>query len=502
MMAATEELVLTIDAGGSGVKATVFSAAHARLLACVRREYRASFPEPGRVEFDPVEWWAVVVQACRDAVEAAGAPPSDYAGLTCTGMRAPFVLVDGAGEHVAPGVLVPDRRGAAYLEVIERTIGRELLYERTGHWLSSRFGLAKLLWFARAAPRVLARAHHVLQFHDWLVLRFSGAVVSEPSSASMSQLLDIRRRAWASEMLAALGLSDALLPPLLDAGTEAGGLLPQVAEEVGLLAGTPVHVGGGDTHVSALGASAASDGTIAVVAGSTTAIQLTAEEVPSRADEAPLVSAHLRPGSFAWETNAGETGVIYRWLAELACGARADRRAHDGVAELERLALAAPLGARELLVTAARPRWGEAAWSRLAPVTLFGVRPEHSLGDLARAAIECAAYATATAVGVLVALRAPAPVLVRATGGASRSALWAQVLADVLGREVEVADVAEPSAIGGAQLVCPGAGHDWGALAPMRSFEPEPERHARYAAHAARYRDVFARLDATFGEAA
>ena len=502
MMPAADDLVLTIDAGGSGVKATVVSAASARLLSCVRREYRASFPEPGRVEFDPAVWWTVVVQACRDAVEQAGAQPRAYAGLTCTGMRAPFVLVDSAGEPVAPGVLVPDRRGAPCLEEIERTIGREPLYERTGHWMSSRFGLAKLLWFARAAPRVLARARHVLQFHDWLILCFSGAVVSEPSSASMSQLLDIRNRAWASDMLAALGLSDSILPPLLDAGTQAGGLLARVAEEIGLRAGTPVHVGGGDTHVSALGASAATDGTIAVVAGSTTAIQLTAEDVLSRADEAPLVSAHLRPGSFAWETNAGETGVIYRWLAELASADDPEGRRSLGAAALERMAREAPLGARDLLVTAARPRWGEAAWSRLAPVALFGVRPEHSLGDLARAAIECAAYATAAAIGVLVALRDPAPVLVRATGGASRSAVWAQVLADVLGRQVEVADVAEPSAIGGAQLVCPGAGHDWGALAPTHTFEPELERHARYAAHAARYGDVFARLDATFGEAA
>ena len=155
-----------------------------------------------------------------------------------------------------------------------------------------------------------------------------------------------------------------------------------------------------------------------------------------------------------------------------------------------------------MLVTAARPRWGEVAWGRLAPVTLFGVRAEHSLGDLARAAIECATYATAAAVGVLAALRGGAPVRIRATGGASRSELWAQTLADVLGRELEVADVDEPSAAGGAELVCPGAERRGAALARTRRFAPEPERHARYAAHAERYRDVFARLDAAFGEVA
>jgi sugar (pentulose or hexulose) kinase len=443
----------------------------------------------------------VIIEACRDAVREAASPARDYAGLTCTGMRGPLVLVDGDREHVAPGVLVPDRRGAEYLERIAAAIGRERLYERTGHWLSSRWGLSKLLWFAERAPDLLTRARHVLQLHDWLVSRLSGAVISEPSSASMSQLLDIRRREWAGDVLDELGLGGVPLPPLIDAGTCAGGLEPRVAAELGLLAGTPVHAGGGDTHVSAFGVGAVDDGAIAVVAGSTTAIQLTDEEIPGRLEEAPLVSAHLRPGRFALETNAGETGVIYRWLAELG----ADRdgfAAGDGLAALERLADAAPLGARDLLVTAARPRWGEIAWGQLAPVTLFGVRAEHTLGDVARAAIECATYGTAAAIGVLASLRRGEPPRVRATGGASRSALWAQTLADVLGRAVEVADVAEPSAAGGARLVCPGAGRDWQVVVPTRSFEPDAARHDRYRGHAARYRDVFARLDAAFGEAA
>jgi sugar (pentulose or hexulose) kinase len=368
--------------------------------------------------------------------------------------------------------------------------------------LSSRWGLSKLLWFADRAPSVLTRARHVLQLHDWLVTRLSGAIVSEPSSASMSQLLDIRRRDWARDVLGELGLGSVPLPPLIDAGAPAGGLERRVAAEVGLLAGTPVHAGGGDTHVSALGVGAVDDGAIAVVAGTTTAIQLTGEELPACLEEqAPLASAHLRPGRLALETNAGETGVIYRWLAELGAD-RCGFAAGDGLATLERLAGAAPLGARDLLVTAARPRWGEIAWGRLAPVTLFGVRAEHTLGDLARAAIECATYATAAAIGVLASLRSGELLRVRATGGASRSALWAQTLADVLGRDVEVADVAEPSAAGGARLVCPGTERQWEALVPTRGFEPDAERHSRYEDRAVRYRDVFVRLDAAFGEAA
>ena len=498
VMAAAADLVLTIDAGGSGVKATVLSAASGRLLACARHGYRASFPVAGHAEWEPATWWSVVLEACRDAVAQAGAAPAEYAGVTATGMRGPFVLVDGEGEHVAPGVLVPDQRGAAQLPRIEAAIGRERLYERTGHWLSARWGLCKLLWFAEAAPATLGRARHVLQLHDWLVQRLCGAVVSEPSSASMSQLLDIRRRAWASDLLGELGLGELPLPALVDAGTRAGGLLAGVAGAVGLLAGTPVHAGGGDTHVSALGVSAVDDGTIAVVAGTTTAIQLTDETVPARSEQAPLVSAHLRPGRYALETNAGETGAIYRWLADLGADG-----APDGAAALERLAQARAAGR-------ARParHGGAAALGR------GGVGPARA-GDAVRHARRALA-------------RRPRPrrdrvrdirdrVGDRRAGGVAGrrrgcgSAPPAAPAAARCGRRRSPTSSAARSRSrtspsrrrpAGRHWSRPGAERGWGEPAPTRRFEPEPERHERYAAHAARYGEVFARLDAAFGEAA
>jgi len=494
MDATDRELVLTIDAGGSSVKATVLSSASGRLLGRSRRCYRPIFRRPGCVEFDPASWWAVIVAACREAVELAGAPPARYAGVTCTGMRGPFVLVDAAGEPLDAGVLVADRRGAPLLAEIERSIGRRDLYERTGHWLSSRFGLPKVLWFLRQAPGVFARTRHVLQLHDWLISRLSGVTISEPSSASMSQMLDVRGRSWATELLATLGIPESLLPPLVDAGAFVGGLLPGTASEVGLLAGTPVHAGGGDTHMGAFGADAARLGTIAVVGGSTTPVQLTGNEDSSVGDGAPLVSAHLRPGLLASETNAGETGVMYQWLC--------DTLTPTGDLEtLERMAEQAPVGADGILITAAQPRWGESAWSRMAPITFFGVGPEHTVGHLARAAIECATYATAAAIEALVD-RDQRSARVRALGGASHSNAWAQTLADVLDREVEVADLPDPAARAGALLVCPGCDIVVDDGVPTRSFLPVPARHARYAEFAQRFREVSARLDAAFGEPA
>ena len=184
-------LAATIDAGGSGVKVGVVCTDTWRLLADVRRDYAPVSREPGLLEWDPVSWWRAIVSALADAVAAAGEPASRYRGLTCTGMRIPFVLVDERHDPVAPGVLVPDRRGAVHAGSLRSSIGSDELYTTTGHWSSPFFGLPKLVWYVREQPALWKRTRWVLQLHDWLLERLCGVIASEPSSASMAQLLDV-----------------------------------------------------------------------------------------------------------------------------------------------------------------------------------------------------------------------------------------------------------------------------------------------------------------------
>lgn len=486
------DLVLTVDGGGSAVKAAVYSTRARALVAVEAAEVSAEYPSEGFAEFDTESWWDSVLAAIRRAVESAGRPPSDYLGITCTGMRIPFVLLDGDGEALAPCVLNLDRRGQAYLGEVRDALGSDELYRLTGHWPNAKLGLPKLLWYVHERPDVWRRVRHVLQFHDWLVYRLSGALVSEPSSAAMSQLLDVRRRTWAGELLDALRLSRELFPEVREGGTEVGGLLPKVALSTGLRAGTPVHAGAGDTHVAALGAGGTAPGTVAIVGGSTTPLMFASGEPRAfSVADGPLVSPHARPGLWAFETNAGATGILYTWLRDLPGQAQS-----DGYAALDELASASPVGARGLLVAGANPFWGEAAWERLPPTTFMGVTPVHTFGDLARGVLESIAQAVRSNLDALEsALGAPVGSIVF-TGGASRSTLGCQLLADVLGRTVSVPAVREPAAVGGAVLV---AGEDARGTPSITTYMPDEQRAHAYVEHGIRYRAAYARLQESFG---
>jgi autoinducer 2 (AI-2) kinase len=481
-------LAATIDAGGSGVKVGVICTATWRSLADVRCEYAPTARAPGLLEWDPAAWWSSIVRALGDAVTAAGEPASRYRGLICTGMRIPFVLVDEQLEAVAPGVLVPDRRGAVYAASLRDEIGRDELYRVTGHWSAYHFGLPKLVWYLRDQPSVWKRTRWVLQLHDWLLARLCGAIASEPSSASMSQMMDVSARRWSESVLDIAGIDAVRLPPLREAGTVAGGLNSDIASQVGLAAGTPVHVGGGDTHVAALGAGAVCDGETIAVAGTTTPLHLTTRVPRLDLDVRPLVSAHLRPGMFAAETNVSTSGAMLRWL-----------RTITGLdyAELETRAGATPLGARDVQVAASNPEWGEQPWSQVPPISIIGVSPNHSVGDLARATYESMTFAIACDLERLDAL-APTPGLpLVLAGGGSRSSFAAQMLADVSGRSVRVPDIPNAAAMGGAQLVAGEEPADE-ARPDATRYEPDGERHAAYAPHLTRYAETFARLRTAF----
>ena len=491
------ELILTIDGGGTSAKVSAYSISSHHAVASAAVEYAASYPAFEFAEFDPDSWWAAVVRAIRLTVERAAVDPSSYVGITCTGMRIPFLLLDANGATLAPGVLNVDRRGQGYLDRVRSALGPERLYELTGHWPNSKFGLPKLLWFADRQPELWGRVRHVLQFHDWLIYGLSGELVSEPSSAAMSQLVDVRARSWATELFEALQLDIELFPPMTDAGTRAGGLLAPVAHETGLLAGTPVHVGGGDSHTSALGAGGIRPGDICIIGGSTTPVMLASEDVLLDPVQVPLVSPHLRPGLWAAETNAGVTGVLYTWLRNLSTPFLGDG-GQEGIGSyfaIDELAGSSPLGARDLLVACANPFWSEDAWDRVPPISIVGLTPAHSLGDVARAILECICHAVRGNLNALEAsLHGPSGRIVF-TGGTSRSPFAAQMLSDVLGRPVSVAEVPEPSAVAGAILVS----GDQAVGSPRHTlYEPDPGRHSAYEAYGDRYRDLFARLQEAF----
>ena len=146
---------------------------------------------------------------------------------------------------------------------------------------------------------------------------------------------------------------------------------------------------------------------------------------------------------------------------------------------------------------ASNPEWGEGPWSQVPPISIVGVTPTHTVGDLARATFESMTYAIACDLERIDALAPTSGLPLILVGGGSRGTLAAQMLADVSGRSVLVPDRANATAMGGAELVA-GSAPGGDATPEPRRFEPDETRHAAYRPYVRRYADTFARLRTAF----
>ena len=104
-----------------------------------------------------------------------------------------------------------------------------------------------LCWLAQHEPENVAAARWALQPKDWIRLQMTGQAATDPTDASGTLLYDLKRDAWADDLIAALGLPRGKLPPVRGSAQPSGALLPGPAAELGLPPGIPVATGAADT---------------------------------------------------------------------------------------------------------------------------------------------------------------------------------------------------------------------------------------------------------------
>ncbi|MGH3037330.1 MAG: xylulokinase, partial [Gaiellaceae bacterium] len=239
-----------LDVGTTGVKALAVSPG-GDVLAAAEEGYPLATPRPGWSEQDPESWWRAAEAAL------AALPPGEVAGVGLSGQMHGLVLLDAEERVLRPAILWNDQRTATECAEIEERLGLERLVELTGNRALPGFTAPKLLWVRRHEPEVYERVAHVLLPKDYVRLRLTGERASDAADASGTLLLDVGARRWSTELLSALDVPAAWLPPVLES--------PDVSGRTA--AGLPVAAGAGDQAAGALGVGVDRPGPLSVVLG-------------------------------------------------------------------------------------------------------------------------------------------------------------------------------------------------------------------------------------------
>ncbi|MCA1441787.1 carbohydrate kinase [Ensifer sp. IC4062] len=484
------DYLLGIDAGNTVIKAVIFDRT-GRELAHACEEGHSRVPCPGHVERDLGELWANAKHVIRTCLDKAGIAASDIAAIGCAGHGNGLYALDRDGEPLL-GIQSLDTRAAGLVEewATEGVGDRTYPIGRQRPWPSQTPTL--LAWLKRHRPEVFKRIGTVFFSKDFVVNRLTGRRVSEVSDMSGAGLLDLAARSYDSMLMDAYGLADCmdLLPPLIESADIAGTVTQRVAQETGLAAGTPVIGGLFDVVASALGSGVSRTGSASIIAG-TWSINQVIIDGPDLDGPVFMSSTFDRTRYMAME-NSATSAVNLEWLV---------REFFEG----EHAEELSPFDACCALAAAVEPAEDDPLYHPYlygaqqdghARAGFYGIAGWHSKGHLIRALLEGVAFGHRQHIETIRNAGASFNEAVL-SGGGSRSQLWPQIFADVLGVPVSVAASRETGALGAAIAAGTGIGlfadFTEGANAMVRvdrHYRPNGALAAHYHRRYAFYKDL------------
>lgn len=511
-------LLVNIDTGAEAATA-VFEYPH----GVMSRALLSGVPlPPGYALAHPADYLQGLRRVIRQVMAQSGLAKEQVVGIGIDATSSSLVPVDEAGT---PLCLVPgfEQEPHAYIklwkhhgqEALELADRLGSLAEARGEPWGSRYGgrfngeslVPKSLETAAVAPRVYAHSHRLLELGEWLTRVLTGADTKSRSMAACNSLYGEPDGYPSPEFFEAVlpqarGLGEKFASPMVPLGASAGGLTPEMAQELGLCPGTPVSAAMIDCHAAVPGCGAGEDGDLVMVLGTSSCFLLNT----SRGEGIPGISsvayeAHI-PGLYGCEAGQSCVGDSFQWFVD-SCVPESTREAarqagQSIYAYLEEQAQVLAPGESGLLAL----DWWNGVRTPLLDYQLSGVLLGLTIAttppEMYRALVEAACYGAKQIIDLYQDSGRPVKRLLASGGLAQKNQMMMQILADVCQKEVIISGSNEPCALGSAIMGAHAAlGGDFRQRMarmcppPQTVYRPDPHRGAIYQELYREYRGMF-----------
>jgi len=438
-----------VDIGTTGTKAMIYGEDGKRISQAYKG-YKLSTGANGFVEQDADDWLnaaAFAVRRCAVAIKG------EIKAIAFSAQGASMAPVNSKGDPLSPAITWMDTRSEREARVLETGFGGDKFYLKTGWPLNPSLNASKILWLKNNAPSVFKETAQYLTTLDYINMKLTGEAVIDPTSAAITQLMNVTEADWDCEILDMLGISGDKLPDIRPSGRVIGALTREAAELFGLPEGTPVVNGAHDQYCSALGAGAVQNGDTVLTAGTAWALLAITSKPYFDCDTHIAVGPHVAPGLWGALSTAPTAGAAMEWLREKACFRGGD----ISFREIDDIIKARPYHGNSLLFY---PHFG----GRGFPDNNLGLRASIlglTLNDDAYAVAQSAMEGAAFEIRFFIEAYRNMGIEInslRMMGGAAKSELWTDIVAHTAG--VPLIRLKEPdtACVGAAMLAGAGAG--------------------------------------------
>jgi sugar (pentulose or hexulose) kinase len=441
----SQDSYLVVDAGSGGVKSFLISPS-GLLLGRSERVW-------DRDSWTCSEAWTLIKESIHELMNK---QQLNLLGVCDTSMREEFVLLDEEGSEINVQLSTESEK---YGYSVLSEYG-ESMYRSSGHWPVPNWMAGAILpWLYHAKPKLFERITSVLMISDWVNFMLSGEAATEGSSACETSLFNITDYTWDWDIIESLGLPHDIFPKVFRNGEYLGRISSNISKETGIPEDAPLIIGGADTQCGLLGV-AAFNGEAVAVGGTTTPVQVVIDQPLIDQRHRTWSNNYLLEDTWVIESNAGNTGLVVKWL-------RDEFTKHDSsYNELNRLVAKAPPGSDSLLTylgphifDSGPPYWPKDKLGNLPIEPTITGNNRFKLSALCRSVIEANCYAVKANLLQLMEITNQRFNSLKFCGGNSRSELWMQLQADVLGIQVNVPVVRDATALGAAVLASIGTGY-------------------------------------------
>lgn len=495
------QYLIGLDNGGSDIKCAVFNL-KGEELAVAGIQVPMDFPEPGFTERDAEQVWKANAKVIQEALKKAEISGADVAAVGLTGYGNGMVLVDKNFSAVYPAIVSTDDRAAGYCRKFKEDGTESRIFPYTLQTTWSAQPAAMLPWFRDHRPEALKKARWILSMKDFIRLRLTGAVAGEITDASSGCLVNLDTRDYDRRLFTLLGIEDCYekMPPILES-TEVSGYITKAAEaETGLAAGIPVAAGYFDIDANALASGVLSENELCLIAGTWSINEYLSKTAPRSIEKKQnTVTLSYLKEYYIMEDSTPTSASNFNWfIRSLIRPDRPDVPIHEIYEECS--AAVDRISPKDSQVIFVPYLFGSATHAD-AHGAFLNLTGSNNRDDMLRAVYEGVVFSSAHHVYNL---KRPIESYTKArlSGGVSNSAVWSQMMCDVLQIPIETLEGSEPGAKGAAM----GAGVACGIFADLKDavdhmvhvgkvYEPRPEYKVVYAEKYKKYEAALRAVD-------
>ena len=480
-----------IDVGTSAVKLLLMNE-NGGIERIVSKDYPIYFPKPGWSEQDPEDWYVQTVIGLKELIS--GIEKEEVEGIGFGGQMHGLVVLDENDNIIRPAILWNDSRTAGETVYLNKVIGEDKLFEYTGNIAFAGFTAPKLLWMRKHEPENFKRISRIMLPKDYIIYKLTGVHASDPSDASGTLFYDVKNKCWSGKMMDICGIREEQLPAVYQSYEVVGTLKEDLSSELSLNKDVKVVAGAGDNAAAAVGTGTVAEGSCNVSLGTSGTIFIPSSEFRADRNSALHFFAHAAGNYHLMGVVLSAASCNKWWMEDIL-------KTADFAGEQENIS---SLGKNHVyflpyLMGERSPHNDPDARGAFIGLTMETTKKDMTLAMMEGVAFAIRdSYEVAKSLGIMVEKT-------KMCGGGAKSHLWRRILSNVLNLKVEIPEVEEGPAMGGAMLAAVGCGKyesvediAQGIVRVKETVEPDPEIASLYNERYETFRSIYPSMKGLF----